>query len=313
MLNNNECTGSNHPRKLRRLGHFLVAAASLAVGLAFVGGATLADPPKTIEPGKLNVAMNGDMPMTSIKDGNLIGTDGDVLTLIAERLGLEVVPHQMDWAAVIQSTTQGKVDIMLGAMGWTKERSEVMLLTDPLYYFGIFLVQKDTNNFTTHEDMKGRTVGTVTGFTIVPELQEVEGIGGVPLYDTTDGVLRDLVAGRIDMAIIDPPVTEMIIKSRPEWGLKQLAIETTPEIQEKYPLTSLKYNIVMGINKENPELYEAVNAELAKIWADCEHVKIMQQYGSFDASWFQPPEPNPRAGVDRAKDWQAPNGSHCAM
>jgi ABC-type amino acid transport substrate-binding protein len=290
-----------------------VAAATggalLAAGLL----ATAADaaPPKTIEAGKLNVAINGDMPMTSIKDGKLIGTDGDVLALIAERLELEIVPHQMDWAAVIQSTTQGKVDIMLGAMGWTKERSEVMSLTDPLYYFGIFLVQKTKNNYKSHADMKGRSVGTVTGFTIVPELQAVEGISEVKLYDTTDGVLRDLVAERVDMAIIDPPVTEMIIKAHPEWELKQVPIEASAEIQAKYPLTSLKYNIVMGVNKQEPELYEAINAELQKIWANCEHVKIMQNYGSFDASWFQPPDPNPRNEVDRPKDWKAPDGKHC--
>jgi polar amino acid transport system substrate-binding protein len=293
-------------------GRRLVAAIGIAfLGLALLSPSADAAPPKTTEAGKLHVAMNGDMPMTNIKDGKLIGTDGDVLSLIAERLGLEIVPHQMDWAAVIQSTTQGKVDIMLGAMGWTKERSEVMQLTDPLYYFGIFLVQKAKNNYTSHEDMKGRSVGTVTGFTIVPELQIVEGIGEVKLYDTTDGVLRDLVAERVDMAIIDPPVTEMIIKAHPEWELKQVQIVTTPEIEAKYPLTSLKYNIVMGINKQNTELYEAINAELAKIWADCEHVKIMQNYGAFDASWFQPPEPNPRAGVDRPNDWKGPNGSHC--
>jgi L-cystine transport system substrate-binding protein len=291
----------------------IVAAATggtlLAAGLL----ATAADaaPPKTIEAGKLNVAINGDMPMTSIKDGKLIGTDGDVLALIAERLGLEIVPHQMDWAAVIQSTTQGKVDIMLGAMGWTKERSEVMSLTDPLYYFGIFLVQKTKNNYKSHADMKGRSVGTVTGFTIVPELQAVEGISEVKLYDTTDGVLRDLVAERVDMAIIDPPVTEMIIKTHPEWELKQVPIEASAEIQAKYPLTSLKYNIVMGVNKQEPELYEAINAELQKIWANCEHVKIMQNYGAFDASWFQPPDPNPRNEVDRPKDWKAPDGKHC--
>ena len=50
----------------------------------------------------------------------------------------------MEWSALIQATKQGKVDIMLGSMGWTKERTQVMLLTDPIYYFGTFLLQKKT-------------------------------------------------------------------------------------------------------------------------------------------------------------------------
>ena len=127
------------------------------------------------------------MPMTGLEDGKLIGTDGELMVLIAERLGLEVVPHMMEWSAEIQSTKQGKVDIMHGAMGWIEERSKIMLLTDPIYYFGTLLAQKKDTSWTTFEDMKGRSVGTVSGFTLVPELKEVEGIGEVKLYDTTDG------------------------------------------------------------------------------------------------------------------------------
>ena len=39
----------------------------------------------------------------------------------------------------------------------------------------------------------------------MPELKSVPGIGEVKLYDTSDGVMRDVVAGRLDMAMLDPP------------------------------------------------------------------------------------------------------------
>jgi L-cystine transport system substrate-binding protein len=183
---------------VRGVGALSVGFAAVVVALA---GASAA-PPKTMEPGKLHVALNGDMPMTGLEDGKLIGTDGELMVLIAERLGLEVVPHMMEWSAEIQSTKQGKVDMMHGAMGWIEERSKIMLLTDPIYYFGTLLSQKKDTSWSTFEDMKGRSVATVSGFTLVPELKEVEGIGEVKLYDTTDGALRDLIAGRVDMAIL---------------------------------------------------------------------------------------------------------------
>ena len=110
---------------VRGLGALCAGCAAVVLTLA---GASAA-PPKTIEPGKLHVALNGDMPMTGLKDGKLIGTDGELMVLIADRLGLEVVPHMMEWSAEIQSTKQGKVDIMHGAMGWIEARSEIMLLT----------------------------------------------------------------------------------------------------------------------------------------------------------------------------------------
>ena len=81
----------------------------------------------------------------------------------------------MDWAAEIQSTKQGKVDIMHGAMGWIEARTKIMLLTDPIYYFGTLLAQKKENNWSTFEDMKGRSVATVSGFTLVPELKDGRG------------------------------------------------------------------------------------------------------------------------------------------
>jgi ABC-type amino acid transport substrate-binding protein len=274
-----------------------------------VAGATAA-PPQTIEPGKLHVALNGDMPMTGIKEDKLIGTDGELMVLIAERLGLEVVPHMMDWAAEIQSTKQGKVDIMHGAMGWIPARSEIMLLTDPVYYFGTLLAQKKDNNWSTFEDMKGRSVATVSGFTLVPELKGVEGIGEVKLYDTTDGALRDLVAGRVDMAILDPPLMQLAIQENPDWNLHQVPLQPQPD---KYPTMSQVYNIVFGINPELQELHDAFNQEIAKIWADCTNVEVMGKYGLGDKSWFTPPPQgeNLRNGVDRAKDWVAPNGDHC--
>ncbi|MBX6323035.1 MAG: amino acid ABC transporter substrate-binding protein [Rhodospirillaceae bacterium] len=289
-------------RRMWALG--LTAAAGLALA-----GTALAVPPKTLEAGKLKVALNGDMPMTSIKDGKLIGTDGELVVLMAERLGLTVEPQLMEWSAEIQSTKQCKVDVMHGAMGWIPDRAKIMLLTDPIYYFGTLLAQKKANNWSTFADMKGRSVGTVTGFTLVPELKGVEGIGEVKLYDTTDGVLRDLTAGRLDMAILDPPLMELYIQQHPEADLHQVPLVPEPD---KYPIMSTKYNVVIGVCPEEKELYEALNKQIAKAWDACENVKLMAKYGLSDKSWFTPPpDPNPRNGVDRPADWKAPTGEHC--
>ncbi|MFL5334705.1 MAG: hypothetical protein ACJ8H8_16310, partial [Geminicoccaceae bacterium] len=54
-------------------------AALVAGGIALAGVPAQAAPPKTMEPGKLTVGINGDMPMTSVKDGKLIGTDGELI------------------------------------------------------------------------------------------------------------------------------------------------------------------------------------------------------------------------------------------
>src|SRR3712207_9247709 len=74
--------------------------AFLAFLLAFSAAAqALAQELDTLEPGKLIVGFNGDMPMTSLQDGQLIGSDGKMISKIAADLGLEIGPSQADWAA----------------------------------------------------------------------------------------------------------------------------------------------------------------------------------------------------------------------
>ena len=219
----------------RAFASWLVPIAGAAVLAASLASAQV----KTLEPGKLTIGINGDMPMTQLKNGVLSGTDGEVMVFAAKEAGLEPKVVQMDWAALIEATKQGKIDVMHGAMGWLEARTKIMILSEPIYYFGTLLAQKEENNFTSFADMKGRKVGTVTGFTLVPELKGVEGIGEVKLYDTSDGVMQDLLAGRIDMAILDPPLVQYAIFQHPEWKLKQLPL--TPE-PDKYPVMSTKYN-----------------------------------------------------------------------
>jgi L-cystine transport system substrate-binding protein len=298
---------SNGKSAPRMLLSWACAAATLIMVTMTAPGQAQAEV-KTLEAGKLTIGMNGDMPMTQLKDGVLGGTDGEIMTWVAGQVGLAPNIVQMDWAALIEATKQGKLDVMHGAMGWIEPRTKIMILSEPIYYFGTLLAQKEENNYTTFADMKGRKVGTVTGFTLVPELKAVEGIGEVKLYDTSDGVMQDLNAGRIDMAILDPPLVQYAIFQHPEWKLKQLPL--TPE-PDKYPIMSTKYNVIFGINKDEPELAEAMNAAIKQVWKDCLNVKAMAKYGLGDKAWFVPPEKNPRIGVDREEGYQAPSADHC--
>ena len=233
-------------RAKSRLAGDLVCLAVLLVLSA--AAQALAQELDTLEPGKLIVGFNGDMPMTSLQGwaAHRQRRQDDRQDRRRSRAGDR--PSQADWAAVIESTTSGRNDVMLGAMGWTEERTEVMTLTDPIYYFGTLLAQKTDNNYSTFADMAGKKVGTVTGFTLVPELKAVPGIGEAKLYDTSDGVMRDLVAGRIDMAILDPPLVELAIAEHPEWDLHQVELQPDPA----FPIMSTKYNVVMGVARTRP-------------------------------------------------------------
>src|SRR6516164_6444336 len=141
---------------------FLLGA---SVGGAVLGGlrsrtGSAAPSFRTVSPGVLTVAINGDMPMTSVKDGKLIGTDGEMITVIAQKLGLETRPALMEWSATVESVRTGRTDIMLGNMGWTPTRAKVLLITDAIYYAGTFATMKRDVSLdkVTIGDMKGRSI-----------------------------------------------------------------------------------------------------------------------------------------------------------
>ena len=104
------------------------------------------------------------------------------------------------------------------------------------------------------------------------------------------------------VAILDPPLVELAVKEHPDWSLHQVALKTDP----KYPIMSTKYNVIMGIKKDQIELGQAVDSEIRKLWASCDNKKIMAKYGVINPDFFVPPTPDPRIGVDRAADYKAP-------
>jgi hypothetical protein len=69
---------------------------------------------------------------------------------------------------------------------------------------------------------------------------------------------------------------------------------------------STKYNVVMGIRKEATALADAVNAGIQELWATCQNQAFMAKYGVTNPSFFIPPDPNPRVGVDRDEGWESP-------
>ena len=263
----------------------------------------LADELEVIEPGKLNVAFNGDMPGTSYEDGRLIGLDGELMHAIADQLGLEVTPNLMEWAAEIQSVKTGRVDVMHGMMGWNDQRIKVISITDPIYYGGANITQKKSNNWSTVKELEGRTIATIQGFGWIDQLKAIEG-AKLKLYDTSDAAIRDLLAGRIDALFADPPLIQYAISKNPDWDIHAVAINQ--EFEDKYSLLTGKYNVVFGLNQDSPKLLKAFNEQIAEIWAACKNKEVAAKYGLGHDSWFDPGSLNLRAGVDRPADWKQP-------
>jgi ABC-type amino acid transport substrate-binding protein len=269
--------------------------------LAASGRSTLAAPSfKTVEPGILTLANSNEMPMIAMEDGKLVGSDAEIIATIAAKLGLGVKSAQMEWSATVQSVKSGRADVMLGNMGWTPARAQALLITDAIYYAGTFVCMKKDKPFNSFSvnDAKGHSIGTVTGFTIVPEMKKLPGVGEVKLYDNSDGCVRDVVAGRLDFAVLDAPLVDYMILKNPDWNLKQVPMAPDPA----FPQLTSKQHTVMGMNQQNFDLFDAVNAGVKWLWKTKQNAVLMQKYGIGNPGYLVPPEKNPRIGVDRDAD-----------
>jgi polar amino acid transport system substrate-binding protein len=286
---------------LRTFG--LCRFAAVAAVTALLASPTQAGELELIEPGKMIVAFNGDMPGTGWENDRLMGLDGELMQLVVEGLGLEIEPALMEWAAEIASVKARRVDIMHGMMGWNDQRIKVINISDPIYYGGANITQRKSTNYSTVKDLEGKTIATIQGFGWIDQLKQIEG-ATLKLYDTSDAAIRDLLAGRIEALFADPPLIQYAISKNPDWDIH--AIPISQAFDDKYSLLTGKYNVVFGLSQEAPELLAAVNAKIAEIWASCKNLEIARKYGLSDKSWFEPGELNLRAGVDRPEGWTQP-------
>lgn len=276
---------------------FLATAA-----VATLASGAVAEGFKLVEDGKLTVAFTGDMPGSGWQDSKLIGYDGEIMQAISEELGLDIAPALMEWSGTIASVQAGRVDVMLGTMGWTEQRTEIMTLSEPIHYFKNGIMQSVDNNWDSLADLEGKKVGTITGFSFVPELRSIEGLE-LNLYDTSDAAVRDLLAGRIDAVIGDPPVVGFAISQNPDWGMKFTAFtDDNPD----FPLLTGLGQTVFGFNQEDDDLRQAVDAVIKDMWASCDMREIGARYGLVGDAWFKANGENFRAGVDRPADYQLP-------
>jgi cystine transport system substrate-binding protein len=281
----------------------LIAIASVMALVAVPSIAADTSSYRLVEPGTLSVAITGDMPGLVARDGKLIGYDGEILQLAAEHLGLVIKPVPMEWSGAIAAVQTGRVDIIGGNVAWTEQRAGTLSLTDPSGYFQNGITSGKDDGWHTLENLEDMKVGSMTGFSFLPELRRIKGLE-LSLYDSSDAALRDLMAGRIHALVGDPPVIDYAISKNPDWGLVNLPFtDNKPD----FPLlTGIGRQYVFGLSKENQVLSDAISGEIRKLWTTCEVKAIGKKYGNISEANYTPSPQNFRAGVDRPADWVPP-------
>ena len=226
----------------------------------------------TVEEGKLHMATNAAFPPYEMisDNGGFEGIDVEIATLIAQKLGLELVVDDMEFGSVITSVQGGKSDIAMAGLTVTEERKQNVDFTES-YAMGVqvIIVPEDSDIATVDDLANDKMIGVqdgTTGYIYCSAPVDEGGYGEdhVTSYPNGAMAIEALKGGKVDAVVIDNEPAKAFVAANE--GLKILDTEYIVE------------NYAIGISKDNNGLRDAVNDALKELIADGSVQLIVDKY-----------------------------------
>jgi len=228
------------------------------------------EPTKAAEPAKIKIKVgtNAEYPPFEYVDesGNIVGFDVDLIKALAERAGFEVELVNTKWDGIFTALAAGEFDAVCSAATITDERKQTVDFSDPYFNAGQSVAVLESNTeIKGVEDLKGKRIGVQLGTTGDIEASKIEG-AEVKRYEEITLAFQALANGDVDAVVNDAPTSADIIKANPEIKAKIVG----------EPFTNEFYGI--AVNKNKPEILNALNKALAEIKADGTYDQIYKKW-----------------------------------
>lgn len=235
------------------------------------GGTTLAE---IQESGVLTVGTEGTYKPFTYHEGGageLTGYDVEVITAVAEKLGVEAEFEETQWDAIFAGLEAGRFDVIANQVSITPEREETYSFSVPYTYSnGVIVTSADNSEITSFEDLEGKTTAqslTSNWYELAEESgAEIEAVEGWAQSVTL------LEQGRVDATINDELTFLDYQKSTPNENIK-VAAETEEQSRS-----------ALAFRQGSDDLVEAVNAALEELRADGTLAEISEKYFGEDVS-----------------------------
>jgi polar amino acid transport system substrate-binding protein len=256
----------------------LVAATAVLAGCSSTGTSEIAADCKpestftTNSKGTLAIIGPDYPPLFTYDNTSMSGVDGKILSGFAKANCLNTAVRVLPAAGVIEAIKGGQGDIAAGGWYPTEERAQIVDQSKPAYADPAVLVGKNPSpNIETYQD---KPIGTTQGYLWTADLQKWAG-DNAKLYASPDAVFQDLLAGRIEVALMAVNEAAYRLSNAPaDSGLSYVKVTPTPAIPPLMGPAVTNFPSTKG----NTELTAAINAYLDKIRADGELGKILQEF-----------------------------------
>ncbi|WP_394168964.1 transporter substrate-binding domain-containing protein [Saccharospirillum alexandrii] len=248
----------------------LAAAAVIIGATAMVALPTQARDLPEIRDDVFQVANSGAYPPFSFVNtqGELVGFDVDIAKALAEKMGVEVEVQSSPWNGIIAALAGGRFDACICSMSVTEERQKAVDFTDSYYSAGLSVwVQESTDDISSIDDFSGKRVGSTLGETGNQwAVENGEGEWRNQTFQGLPDMMNGLTTGRIDVMIADDvPVLVAMQENAP--AIKMVDVGELP-----------RWPAAISIQKNKPELMEALNVALAEIKEDGTYQDIVDKW-----------------------------------
>jgi His/Glu/Gln/Arg/opine family amino acid ABC transporter permease subunit len=247
----------------RRVGGALLALLCVLL-LAPIGPAPAA--PNLPTPGVLRVGTEGVYSVYSYHDdsGKLTGFDVEMITAVADRIGLKVQFVETPWDSMMAALDSNRFDLVANEVTKTPDRAAKFDLSDPyLQTGGSILVRSDNSSIHSLAGLKGKTVAqSLTSNWAQVAQQAGANVQGVPGFTEQMTLLQQ---GRIDAVVNDTGVARNYLTTHPEAKVK-IAGETAEKSESVF------------LARKGSGLMPEINRGLAAIRADGTAGRISDKY-----------------------------------
>ncbi|TXJ13605.1 basic amino acid ABC transporter substrate-binding protein [Brachyspira aalborgi] len=214
---------------------------------------------------KLYVGTNAEFEPFEYREGeNIVGFDIELIGEISKLINKDIEVEDMAFDGLLPALQTKKIDLIIAGMTATEERKKFVNFSESYYKSQqAIVVNKDENGINNFDNLIGKEVGVVLGYTgdiIVSEMTNVK----VQRYNATSEAIMALKSKKVQAVVLDYEPAKNYSAQNPELKL----IETDSQSEE----------YAIAIRKEDTQLLNDINKALATLKENGTYDALLNKY-----------------------------------
>lgn len=214
---------------------------------------------------KLYVGTNAEFEPFEYREGeNIVGFDIELIGEISKLINKDIEFEDMAFDGLLPALQTKKIDLIIAGMTATEERKKFVNFSESYYKSQqAIVVNKDENGINNFDNLIGKEVGVVLGYTgdiIVSEMANVK----VQRYNATSEAIMALKSKKVQAVVLDYEPAKNYSAQNPELKL----IETDSQSEE----------YAIAIRKEDTQLLNDINKALATLKENGTYDALLNKY-----------------------------------